>query len=189
MSGYCFSAHKLKNQSIKKGNAKMENYKISPPWVTYHKKLMALFEGDPEIQVEPIIPESDGVYTVNIVVYSHKKYCALAAVLKNEVVFGNVTLKILLYDKENNTVVLDPIELYKVIFKDNEKVDEIREVEDVTGVHHCFVMFKPEVTQFFNDNFYDLNGLWSGLASDIAIEVLAENCPQIHFCTSPVKKF
>lgn len=79
-------------------------------------------------------------------------------------------------------------ELFKVLFDGNPIVDNIETRTDQTGTDWNYVMFKPEVVQFFDDDLTDFNGLWSGLAEDIARDVFAENGRGICFCTAPVEK-
>ena len=63
---------------------------------------------------------------------------------------------------------------------------DVRLAGDRTGTKHGFVRFQPEVIQFFDDDIYDYNGNWSGLAQDIAREVFCDEVRGIHFCTAAV---
>ena len=53
---------------------------------------------------------------------------------------------------------------------------------------HTYLLFKPEVIQFFDDDIYDYEGNWTGLAQDIAREVFADETRGIHFCTASVEE-
>ena len=73
---------------------------------------------------------------------------------------------------------------YETIFRGNPIVKDIRLGTDHTGTAHGFIRFQPEVIQFFDDDLYDYNGNWSGLAQDIAREVFKDEKRGIHFCTA-----
>lgn len=168
----------------------MMNLAIEAPWYTYGKQLIALFGPDPAITVGDVEESTtdDVDFFVNIEVSNHEKFIALDRVLPKVKTFGNITLGIYLYDEENATAGNDAIEQYKTIFKGNPLVSEIIEAEDMTGDSHGFIMFKPQVIQFYDDNLFDYNGNWSGLAQDIAKEVFEDEIRGIHFCTAPVEK-
>ena len=98
-------------------------------------------------------------------------------------IFGNVALRIVLYDMEN--VEANPgIKLYETIFSGNPILEDVQNLIDPAGVNHGYVRFKPEVVQFFDDNLSDYNGNWSGLAEDIAREVFVNDSTGMYFCTA-----
>lgn len=167
----------------------MINLRLEAPWYTYQKKLFALFERDPDILVGDLIQndDSDSDYVINIEVMNHEKFEALDRVLPTYKYYGNVSVRILLYDEENNDV-MPGIDLYETIFKDNPILEDIRTLKDASGFDHGYVRFKPEVVQFFDDNISDYNGNWSGLAADIAKEVFENDSTGMHFCTASKEK-
>jgi hypothetical protein len=161
----------------------MLNYSISSPWYTFQRKVAALFGGDPDYKVGDV-RECDGSgadYEFDIEVRKHEKFVALERLMPGVKTFGNVRLRINLYDEENR--VDDRSDLIRKIFGDNAAVEDIEELYDAADARHTYVLFKPEVVQFFNDDLSDLNGNWSGLAQDIAKEIF-EDLPGIHFCTA-----
>lgn len=163
-------------------------FKLEAPWDTFAKKLKALFEKDTAIKVGDIssIDDESGVnYNIDIEVYKHDKYLALCKVMPRRVTFGNVTMSITLYDEENGAGHDEkPYEIFKKIFEGNDLVKDVLVVPDFTGTEHCYIRFKPEVIQFFDDDISDYNGNWSGLAQNIANEVFENRCLGIHFCTA-----
>ena len=166
------------------------NLKLAAPWYTYQKKVKALFDRDPEIKVGDIILPEDGRadYLFDIEIRNHEKFLALDRVFPKCVQFGNITLAINLYDEENSAEADDVLALYEKIFKGNPIVKDVRVAVDQTGTKHGFVRFQPEVIQFFDDDIYDYEGNWTGLAQDIAREVFADETRGIHFCTVSVKE-
>ncbi len=169
----------------------MVNITLEAPWMTYYKKVVNLFEKDPDIVVGEMEKgdEDDAFdYIFNIEVYNHEKYVALDRVMNTVVEFGNVTLGIDLFDMQNNSE-NETLDLFKTIFDGNGLVKDIQDVVDPAGYHHGYVRFKPEVIQFFDDDLRDMYGNWSGLAQDIAREVFPDAGPDVNFCTALVNEY
>jgi hypothetical protein len=167
-----------------------KNLKLEAPCYTYQKQVKALFERDPEIKVGDVILPEDGRadYLFDIEVRNHEKFLALDRVFPKCVQFGNITLAINLHDEENDAGADDVLALYETIFKGNSIVKDVRTAMDHMGTKHGFIRFQPEVIQFFDDDIYDYEGNWTGLAQDIAREVFANETRGIHFCTASVKE-
>ena len=155
---------------------------LESPWCAFHKKVKAIFNGDPDIIVGDLY-EADGDtdYAFDIEFKNHEKFLAADRLLPGVKTFGNVTLGIILYDEENAEA--DVIGLFETLFTGNPNVRDVIRKKDRTGCEWNYVVFEPEVIQFFDDNLADYQGNWSGLAQDIAPEVFAENCRGVNFCT------
>lgn len=168
----------------------MMNLTIEAPWYTFQKKVKALFGGDPDIKVGEVIEQEDGRsdYAFCIEVRNYEKFLALDRLLPKIREFGNITLGIMLFNKENANTEIDRIALYGTLFEGNPIVKDIKNVSDFTGTRHGFIRFKPEVIQFPDDNIDDYSGNWSGLAQDIAREVFDHEMFGIHFCTADVNE-
>ena len=158
---------------------------LEAPWETFGKMVRSLFEKDAEITVNELVEgdHEECDYVLNIDVENHAKFVALDRVVPQYKVYGNVVLKIMLYDLENNSV-YPGIELYETIFKGNPILEDVKALVDPAGVAHGYVRFKPEVVQFFDDNLADYSGNWSGLAEDIAREVFENDSTGMYFCTA-----
>ena len=157
-------------------------FHVSPPWVTFANKMKALFENDDDIIVNDI-EDNSGNLTLMIEVKNHSKFNALEQLLPETVKFGNVTLFIEVYDEANDDK-LDYFALFNALFSGNSSIQKIAKLKDHTGAQHVFVVFNPEVKQFFDDNMFDYNGFWSGLNQDIAKEVFEDAANAgVHFCT------
>ena len=63
--------------------------KLSPPWITYINKLVALFDGDPQIAFN--LSQSEAGPSVVISCNNSDKVAALQKLLPETKVFGNVT--------------------------------------------------------------------------------------------------
>lgn len=161
------------------------NLNVSAPWYTFQRKIKALFGQDPDIEVGDVFELNEPVanYGFDIEVKNHDKYIALDRVLPKVRAFGNVKIAIFLYDEENCEE--QEGDLFRTIFEGNPALSEIICGEDYTGTKHTYVVFRPEVVQFFNDDISDYNGNWSGIMQDIAREVFADDARGVHFCTAP----
>ena len=161
--------------------------KISAPWETYVKKLKVLFELDPDIVVRDL-EDNSGVLELEIDVTDPSKYDALVHLLPATKQFGNVTMIININEMCDND---DPdyADYIAMLFRGNRRVKCINHAKDLAGDPLSFVMFQPEVIQFYNDEMLDYNGYWSGLAQDIAKEVFEEAFDHsVFFCTADVKE-
>lgn len=157
---------------------------LEAPWERFHKQVKALFEKDDDIFVSDIYEGSDDSeidYGFDIEVRDHDKYLALDRLLPAVKTFGLVTLAITLYDDGNDPV--DRAELFRTLFRSNPICESVVTKTDPADTPWTYVVFKPEVIQFFDDNLGDVNGNWSGLAEDIAPEIFEGNDVGVFFCT------
>lgn len=161
--------------------------KISPPWVTYINKLVAMFDGDPQIACN--VNTFAGNPSIVLSCNNGDKVTALKQLLPTEVKFGNITLTVGIDGPETNRAFPTPKELFDTAFKGNPAyVMSISPVDDgYWFVDITYVIFKNCVVQFFNDNISDAHGVISTLYQDIAAELFAdylENCKRgVHFNT------
>lgn len=164
-----------------------KQFKVSPPWNEFVSKLKVFFENDDDVIVHDL---EDGHYTLIIDVKNHAKFKALDELLPIAKKFGNVTLFIEVHDVASELSTMpNYFSLFSTLFEGNKSIKRVLKCEDPAGTEHVFVMFKPEVKQFFNDNLFDINGLWSGLNQDIAREVFEEAANAgVHFCTDSVEE-
>lgn len=164
----------------------MMKLRLEAPWYSFQKKVEALFKDDPDILVGELIETDDEFgfdYVMNIEVLNHKKFEALDRVVAPYKIFGDIIVKIVLFDEENHGV--NPgLQLYETIFEGNSILEDVRNITDQAGVTHGYVRFKPEVIQFFDDNIGDYDGNWSGLAESIARELFENDTTGMHFCTA-----
>ena len=164
--------NKISNVDNAIRNVENEKLNLVSPWEIYRKELMALFESDDDIIVEEIIS-----YDLAIKVYKHRKFEALSKLLPDSVAFGNVTLRIYVYDMENSKYdEPDYSRLFNDLFEGNDIFDEMLGVVDAPGVKHLFAAFKPKAVQFYADNLQDPFGNKTMLAQDVAKDILGPMC-------------
>lgn len=162
-----------------KGKIIMSNTKLSPPWYSYYNKIKALFEKDPDVEVY----FDDESYEVKIFVSNDKKADALAAIFPTKKSIGNIDLRITVYvDHDNNKDILD---LFSTAFEGNPIVSYITSGSDPLTSNFNYVVFKPDVVQFFNDDLTDVNGNYTSIYADIAKEIF-ENTNNVYFCTDKI---
>lgn len=162
---------------------------VEAPWYTFQKKVRALFNGDPDITVNDLVVDEGGEadYVLNIEVRKHKKFVALDRVISTYKEFGNIIVKIELYDVENNGL-NSGVEIYETIFEGNPIMESVKNRVFPDGIPHGYVCFAPEVVQFFDDNLADYSGNWTGLAEDIAREIFENDSTGMQFCTAALDK-
>ena len=151
--------------------------KLSSPWVTYYRKLEALFGADPAIKV--VFDEDD--LNIKLYVDDADKADALSRLLPPVKDFGNVNVKVTVIPA--NGEVTPRINLVAAAFKDNPALSYIARVPD--GIYNNpinYVVFKNKVVQFYNDQLDDVHGNVSTLYETIAEDVLGQD-EGVYFCT------
>ena len=153
--------------------------KLSPPWWEFYNKLVAMFGQDPEIHLEFKDEEVIKMYVDN-----QAKADALTQVLPAEKDFGNVKIKIEIIPSDKASGIE---QLYKTIFNGNPVFSQTCE-RDVEGMPHAlFVIFKPLVVQFYDDNLTDAYGNFNGLHQEIARDLFVGK-DGVYFCTEEIEK-
>ena len=143
--------------------------KLAPPWITYINKLIALFDGDPQIAFNVDEEEPAVIISTN----NGDKAAALARLLPEEKCFGNVILAIDIDGPMSNRAFVTNEELFKTAFEGNPAFSYVISVETILTAF-TYVVFKNKVVQFFNDNLNDINGLISTLYQEIASEIFED---------------
>ena len=155
------------------------NLKLSAPWETYARELIALFGQDPDIDIRQGELE-EGVMNISIFVRNSDKAAALSKLIPEEKKFGNITVNTQVVPPNENEEDVDTV--LRRAFSGNPVVESIMSPKTPFG-QLSYVLFKKEVVQFYNDQMDDLNGNKSTLYQDIAREIL--NAPTgVYFCTN-----
>jgi hypothetical protein len=149
--------------------------KLSPPWVNFYHEIAALFEQDPEVKV--VYDEEN--YTIQLYVSNGRKADALAKLLPAEKDFGNVRICISVIPANENTE--DPVSNFRDAFAGNAAVDNVVSIDTPFGKMN-YVVFVPQVVQYFNDDISDLYGNRTTLFQEIAKDVFGDTYG-VNFCT------
>ena len=158
--------------------------KISPPWTVYINKVIALFDGDPQIACN--VDYSGKAPSIVLACNNGDKVAALQQILPDEVDFGSVTLKVAVDGIPSNRAFKTKKELFETAFVGNPAfVSAVSPVDEGYGwFSMVYVIFARTVVQFFADNIGDAHGLISTLYQDIASEILTgEGANGVFFCT------
>lgn len=142
--------------------------KLSPPWIEYYRKLEAMFGPDPDIKIEF---DEDEMH-IKLYVESHEKATALDELLPVQKDFGNVSVFIEVIPANDEPKRIDYI---KRAFEGNPAFSYATTIEGIMSNPISYVVFKPEVIQFWNDNMGDPHGITSTLMADIAKEIIGED--------------
>lgn len=161
----------------------LEYLKLSAPWEIYCRKVQALFSKDPEIAVSGIT-QRGGTSVMTIQTCNMDKYNALMQVFPTVKCFGYTALQIDIRVPNEDEFKPDLQNLMEDLFDGNEAVDKICVSLDPFGNEQTYVMFKPEVMQFFNDNIRDYNGICTTVAENLARDVLEKDAEKVNFCTT-----
>lgn len=155
--------------------------KLSPPWAVFYRKVCALFGNDPAIE----IAYDEDAPAVRLRVEGEAKADAISKLLPHEKAFGNVTLKIEVIPAND---VEETVEgLFEKAFDGNPAFAYAQDVEGVLSNPMCYVVFKPEVVQYFNDDLGDIHGICSTLYQNIAAD-LFEGQDGAFYCTDIANK-
>lgn len=175
--------HKKENiNNIKEESTMKEKVNLQAPWIEYHKKVFNLFEADPEVNVYDVIDTEEGVKSFDIGVTNLTKLEALDKILKKEVVFGNVTLKInFIHDEIENRTVRDN---FREAFNGNPYFKKISSM-DLPGQEAAvnFAVFSRDVISYFIDDLTDYCGNKHVLPAEIAKEVTNWEGSNVRICT------
>lgn len=152
-----------------------EKPRISPPWVTWVRKLSCLFAQDPEVRVKF---DEDGMEVV-LYVDNRLKADALDLLLPSERVFGNVALQVTVVPSNEKAT---PADMLHIAFAGNPVLRRVEKHKGQLPAPLYFAIFEPAVVQFYNDNIASPAGITTTLYEDIAREVL--NVPDGAFCST-----
>lgn len=152
---------------------------LEAPWETYRKELYNLFKFDPEVSVEQISFVSGAIYEVVITSTNYNKLMALKKILYNEIVFGNVTLKIA-FDYKAPTDE-DNSQAWRDAFEGNPLFDKIETVVAPDGSNVNYAIFGRDIISFFNDDLSDYHSNKHMIVADIVKDVTSDK--SVYPCT------
>lgn len=161
--------------------------KILPPWSITIRKLEALFDGDPQIAFNT---DFSGAHPAVVLACNNgDKVAALQKLLPDEVVFGGVTLKVMIDGVPSNHAFATKKELFETAFSGNPAFAyAVTPGDDSWWISTTYVVFKNYVVQFFADNLNDCHGVISTLYQDIAEELLTGEAAQGVFFNTDVER-
>lgn len=190
ITGYTFRANTVTvngNDILEKEKEDMNknesnNTCIISPWAEHAKKIEALFENDPDVRVE----YNNDVPEVKLYVIGTDKAQAIGKILPESVNFGNINLEITVIP-DNDIRSASPDVLFRTAFLGNPAFSFATTIGGLTSNTFTYVVFKPEVVQYHNDDISDVYGNRSTLYQQLAKEV-SNDIPGVYFSTDMVEK-
>ncbi len=164
----------------------MAKMTLSPPWAIFYREIQALFGEDPDVHV--VYDEENEV--VKIYVEDPEKADVLSQLLPTKKMFGRVGLDIQVIPadgKKRSTDVPENVDatMFEKAFKGNPALSYAKTFPNLFGHVVTYVVFQPDVVQFYTDDISDINGLRSTLYEDVARDVF-EGIP-VNFCTDVIR--
>ena len=153
----------------------MANMKLSPPWAIFYREIQALFGEDPEIH---IVYDEDAT-VVKIYVENPEKAEVLSQLLPTKKMFGRVGLDIQVIPadgKAYSTEVPETVDasMFEKAFSGNPAFAYAKTYSGIFPFHATYVVFQPDVVQFFDDDISDIHGIKSTLYEDLARDVFED---------------
>lgn len=160
----------------------MAHIRLAPPWITYVSEVEQMFKYDPQVHV---VYDNDDM-SLKVYVDEEHKADALTKLLPEEMVYGNVTLKITVVpaNKSKYTEFIYPSvqDMFEWAFYRNPACSFIKTIEGIFSNRLTYVVFAKKVVQYFNDDLGDIYGQCSTLYETIAKNIFL---PQegVYYCT------
>ena len=157
----------------------MAHVKLAPPWITYVSEVEQMFKYDRQVHV---VYDNDEM-TLKLYVDDGSKADAIAKLMPEEMVFGNVTLKIVIIPSNTTKVPrMGREDVYIDAFRGNPACAFVKTVKGIFTNDLTYVVFAKRVVQYFNDDLGDVYGQCSTLYQNIAKDIFL---PQegVCFCT------
>lgn len=152
--------------------------KMSPPWLSFFRKIEVLFKDDPEITLRYI---DEDPKTVKLYVNNVEKADALSKILPTEKNISGISVRIMVIPA-NVEARESGAELFKTAFAGNPAFEYVISIGEMYSNPVNYCVFKKEVVQYWNDNLGDPHGIESTLYQDIARDVFDDRYGMI-FCT------
>lgn len=168
---------------------RQETLRLSSPWMLFYKQVYAFFAKDSEVSVLFNNEEPEIKLWVR---GNDEKAAALGRFIPVTKVFGNVTLNMSVVGDDGQPVpdinCTDEEAIVKAFGK-NESVSFVKTIETIFGDRKTYVVFKPEVIQYFADNINDIYGVITTLNEYIARDVFSDTLVArgVSFCTDTNK--
>ena len=160
---------------------------LSSPWVMFYHEVDTFFKSDPEVAV--VYDENKNI--LNLYVDNATKAEALAELLPVEKKYGSVTLYITVIPS-NKAVIPSATKLASKegliveALKGNNSVAYMYKNHMIFNNSITYIVFKPEVIQYFTDSLGDAHGICSTLNQEIAKDIFGET-DGLFFCTDLVE--
>lgn len=164
--------------------------KLSAPWITFYRKVEAMFKYDPDVNV---VFDAEN-YNLKLFVFGNEKAEAIQKLLPPKKVFGEIEMFINVYpsngEEKTNSGKSRKYRAYQMgvfdtAFADNPAYCYEMNASSELPFDIHYVVFAKRVVQYYNDDIGNVNGVCSTLYQDIAKDIFVTE-PNVHFCTDIV---
>jgi hypothetical protein len=168
------------NATVNEAQEEKKKVGLASPWVIFFKEVDVLFAKDPDVDVifDDKNPE------IKILVNDEIKADAISKIFPHHKKFGNVEVKITVVPA--NWTDETTLDLFRKAFYGNSAVDSFVSVPTMYGAPMNYLLFVPEVVQFWADNMGNPHGVESTLYETIAKDIF-EN-PDMIFSTAVIEE-
>lgn len=161
---------------------------LSSPWILFYHEVSAFFKSDKEVTV--IYDEEKN--HLKLYVDNPVKADALSQLMVPEKTFGKVTVKVFIIPSNIPSerallftdLVKDTKGLFEQAFSNNPSVVSVKQVDVFTNPL-IYVVFRPEVIQYFTDSLGDINGICSTLNQEIVKDIFRK-VDNVYYCTDKI---
>ena len=160
---------------------------LSAPWVTYFKMVYNVLMGDPDITMPAeITDEGDRIYSFYIESPNSAKIIALSKVLKNEVVMGNITIKVQYRCTDDAYIELLNENItpqdYENAFTGNKYFVKMECIKMPVG-EFDYAVFSRDIITFYNDDMTDYHANAHYIVADIIKQITdpSDVCPCTYY--------
>lgn len=164
---------------------------LSSPWNIHFMMVKAFLAGDPELTVSDELTEvTEGCYNFNIMSSNAVKLEGLRKVLRTNITFGNVILRMTFLvtntakQLEESGPVIPTVQDWEDAFTGNKYFDSI--VTSGKGMFSfTYAVFAHDIVDYYADDLTDLCGFQHKLPADVVKEIcrFVEDGPEISICT------
>ena len=164
---------------------------LSSPWNIHFMMVRAFLTGDPELIVSEDLTEvTEGCYNFNIMSSNSVKLEALSKVLRTNITFGNVILRMTFLTTNNAKQLQDcgpvipTVQDWEDAFTGNKYFDSI--ISTGKGMFSfTYAVFAHDIIDYYADDLTDLCGNQHKLPAEVVKEIcrFVEDGPEISICT------
>ena len=154
----------------------MGNLKLSSPWQIFYSKVVKMFGKDPDIMIEKNYGNEK--YQIKLYISKPEKADALQKILPSKKTYGNIDIYLTVVPPNEE---YNRSDLFETAFEGNPVFSRVENKGEFL-FQNSYVIFKPEIVQFYADNTADIEGRISTLYHDIAYDIFDENMSGVSFC-------
>ena len=152
-----------------------QNFNLISPWLDLYRKMECLFGEDPAIRLEL----NEETYTIKLYVEDETKANALAKLLPMHKQLGNIVVNICVVYPNEDT---NHTRLFMDAFDGNPILEDVVSGDTPMTEDLAFVIFKPEIVQYHNDNIFSVNRMKTTVYEDLARDIF--ELPGVYYNTA-----